>query len=64
MIDAPQPILNQAPESFDCVRMNFASNVDLFAVIDSQVGISPSAYSVVGAKLISEHNGIGKDVAP
>ena|ERR1039458_1449337 len=56
MIDAANPSLNQRPEAFDGVRVNFADHVNALAVIDSFVSVSASIKPIVGAERISEHN--------
>jgi len=55
VIYAADASLNQAPETFDGVRMNVvSSHVNLFAVIDPMMFIAANSQSIVGCELIRE----------
>src|SRR5208282_5614234 len=56
MIDTTNSALDQRPETFDGIRVNFANDVDAFAVIDSLVCVSASVKAVVGAESVGEDN--------
>src|SRR5882672_1959610 len=63
MIDAAKTILNEAPEAFDCVRMNLANNVDFRAVIDAVMTVLVSVPSkiVIYAIVVGEHRALRKN---
>lgn len=65
VIDTAQSVFHQTPESFDGIRVNVASNVDLCAVIDSLMNI-PTLRDVrdalVTRQFIGENDTLGKDM--
>ena len=56
MIDATDPALYEAPESFNGVRMNVSGHINFLAVVDSLVRVAASANAVVGAEVIGEYH--------
>lgn len=64
MINATNPGLDKAPEALNGVRVNVSDHIDVFAVIDSVMGISACAQAVVGTECVSEYNRLREYVFP
>lgn len=64
MIYPANPALDQAPESFNGVRVNVANYIDLFAVVDALVFVSTVhiADPVVSVQFIGEHGALRQNV--
>lgn len=58
VINATDSALDEAPESFDGIRVNFADHIDALTVIDSFVSVSASVKAIVGAESIGKDGGL------
>lgn len=62
VIDATDTALNQAPKSFDGIRVNIANDVNLLGVIDSLVPISACSKAIIRRVVIGKDHRLGKHV--
>ena len=62
VVNAPDTTLDEAPESFDGIRVNLANYVNAFAVINSSMLVSASIKPVIRAEGVGEYNRLREDV--
>jgi hypothetical protein len=62
VIDTADPALDKTPESLNGIRVDFASDVDSLAVVDSLMRVSASTQAIVGAEVIGKDGGLRKHV--
>lgn len=64
VIDGANPVLCQAPESFEGVHVRLAFDVDARGMIDAAVLIAEMRQSAINARLISEDDATRHDAPP